>query len=314
VKVLDFGISKTTPAAGSMSEPAMTQTATSLGTPLYMSPEQMMSAHDVDARTDVWALGTILYELLAGVPPFRADTLQALGVLIATRDPSPIKERRSDLPAGIEAAILRCLAKAPSARFADVAEFARALTPFAPEHARTSIERAWRILHPAAGAFVRTPSGSSSNPSMPVTTLAYETGAGWGRTSPATTRRRKTLMAAGAATAVLVAIAIATVALRANHAPPVASTAASAPPSAASLPAPLPPEPARAPIAPSAALPAPEPLAPREVEPSVPARQPPAPQPGGASPHLAPAARPAASTTGRPPASPTQKGSAYEDM
>ncbi len=151
VKVLDFGISKVSSAPG-QSSMSMTKTAAVLGSPLYMSPEQMMSSKDVDGRTDIWALGTILYELLTGRPPFMADTLPALGVLIATTQPASICALRPEVPAGVEAVAACCLQKNRDQRFANVAELAQALAPFAPERAFVSIERSSRILNVPGGA------------------------------------------------------------------------------------------------------------------------------------------------------------------
>ncbi len=168
IKVLDFGISKVSSIAGRESSMNMTKTAAVLGSPLYMSPEQMMSARDVDGRTDIWALGTILYELLTGKPPFMADTLPALGVLIATRQAPPIRTLRPEVPAGVEAVAACCLEKGREQRFANVAELAQALAPFAPERSLVSVDRASRILHVAGGdpasRLGRTPPRQSSVP------------------------------------------------------------------------------------------------------------------------------------------------------
>ncbi len=140
VKVLDFGISK---VADSPDGQALTQTAAMMGSPKYMSPEQLKSSRDVDARTDIWALGVILYELLSGEGAFRADTVPQLYVAIIQDPPQPLK--RTDVPPGLIAVIMRCLEKEPARRFQNVAELSMALNEFASQTARTSIERISRI-------------------------------------------------------------------------------------------------------------------------------------------------------------------------
>lgn len=140
IKVLDFGISK---AADAASGSALTQTAAMMGSPKYMSPEQLKSTRDVDARTDIWALGVIFYELLSGEGAFRADTMPQLYVAIIQDPPQPL--RRPDVPPGLIQVILRCLEKDPTRRFQSVAELAAALHEFAPVHARRSVERISRI-------------------------------------------------------------------------------------------------------------------------------------------------------------------------
>lgn len=110
------------------------------------SPEQLRNPLERDVRTDVWALGAVLHELLAGYPVYQADSMPALLAMIAADPPLPITSVRSDVPAGLEAVILRCLAKERSARFATVAELAVALKEFASPELRHSVDRITRTL------------------------------------------------------------------------------------------------------------------------------------------------------------------------
>jgi tRNA A-37 threonylcarbamoyl transferase component Bud32 len=153
VKVLDFGISKVTGMGASGADLGMTKTTTVMGSPLYMSPEQMASSRDVDARTDIWALGAILFELLTGRVPFQADTITQLCAMILQQRAEPLRNFRPDAPEGLQAVISRCLEKDRTQRFANVAEFANALFPYAPRRARLSVERVSRVVQ-AAGLSV----------------------------------------------------------------------------------------------------------------------------------------------------------------
>jgi serine/threonine-protein kinase len=127
-KVLDFGISKIE-APG---EQDTTKTGQMMGSPKYMAPEQMLSMHDVDGRSDIWSLGAILYDLLVGRTPFVAETTPQLCSLVLHAKPTPPRALRADLPELLETIILRCLEKDRARRFANVAELVAALTPFAP--------------------------------------------------------------------------------------------------------------------------------------------------------------------------------------
>jgi serine/threonine protein kinase len=131
VKVLDFGLSKQTTPGLDDEETALTRSNAGMGTPYYMSPEQMRSARDVDARADVWALGVILYELVTGKRPFPGSSFFDVAVLVNTARPSAPSTYRPDVPPKLEEIILRCLARDPGQRIQDAADLLRALTPFA---------------------------------------------------------------------------------------------------------------------------------------------------------------------------------------
>jgi serine/threonine-protein kinase len=147
VKVLDFGISKAINVDDNALEPAPSLTATHslLGSPAYMSPEQIRRPKSVDTRTDIWSLGSILFELLTRDPPFNADSPIALLAAVVS-DPLPsIREKRPDVPPELEAVIAKCLEKKPENRYQTVAELADALAPFAPR-SQPSISRISGIL------------------------------------------------------------------------------------------------------------------------------------------------------------------------
>jgi eukaryotic-like serine/threonine-protein kinase len=122
--VADFGIAL---AASKASGARMTETGMSLGTPHYMSPEQAMGEREITARSDVYALGAVLYEMLTGEPPFTGNTAQAVVARVLTESPRPLAVQRHTIPRHVEAAVLTALEKLPADRFATAAEFAEAL-------------------------------------------------------------------------------------------------------------------------------------------------------------------------------------------
>jgi serine/threonine-protein kinase len=143
VKVLDFGISKLTRRGAPVG--ALTKSRSVMGTPLYMSPEQLRDAASVGPATDVWSLGCILHELLAGKPPFLAESAEALGALIASGPTPRIRASRPEVPIELEEVIVRCLEKEPAARFASVGELAQRIGPFAPSDMAPLVGRVGRI-------------------------------------------------------------------------------------------------------------------------------------------------------------------------
>ncbi|HEX5100160.1 MAG TPA: serine/threonine-protein kinase [Polyangiaceae bacterium] len=223
VKVLDFGISKSASGPGSGSAGAMTKTSALMGSPLYMSPEQMQSSRDVDARTDIWALGVILYELLAGTQPFTADTMPELVLRVVTGPPAAsLRMRRPDVPEGLERVILRCLEKDRGRRFESVGEFAAALLPYAPRRSKTSVERISGVLRSAglsATALALPPSSDHE------AKASGHTAASWGRTASPKGRSRWVVVAA----AVGVVVAAAALGWRTLRAEAPPASAASAP-------------------------------------------------------------------------------------
>ncbi|RLB64630.1 MAG: serine/threonine protein kinase [Deltaproteobacteria bacterium] len=144
VKVLDFGISKIVQAPGAGGD--LTKTSALMGSPLYMSPEQMMSAKAADARADIWALGCILFEALTGQPPFIGDTLPEICSKILTSPPTPLMNLAPNTPPEFEAVVMCCLEKKPENRYANLGELATALAHFAGSKGISSAKTTRRVL------------------------------------------------------------------------------------------------------------------------------------------------------------------------
>jgi serine/threonine protein kinase len=122
--VTDFGVAL---AALEAAGERLTESGLSLGTPQYMSPEQAAGGRDLTARSDLFSLGVVVYEMLTGEPPFRGRTTQAVIARLMTEQPSPIRTVRDTVPGGVEAAVLQALAKVPADRFPSGVAFATAL-------------------------------------------------------------------------------------------------------------------------------------------------------------------------------------------
>ncbi|WP_394823416.1 protein kinase domain-containing protein [Pendulispora albinea] len=126
----------------------LTGTDARLGSPSYMAPEQIASARHVDARADIWSLGTIVYELLAGRAAFAGESLDEVTRSILEDAPVTLRRFRSDVPPALERVIARCLEKSPSNRLPNVATLAHALAPFASRRGRRSLERIVAVMQP----------------------------------------------------------------------------------------------------------------------------------------------------------------------
>ena len=152
--VADFGIALAVQSAGGQ---RMTQTGLSLGTPQYMSPEQAMGERTIDARSDIYALGAVTYEMLTGDPPFAGSTVQAIVAKVLTERPQAIRTVRDTVPIGAEQAVLRALSKLPADRFAAAAEFAAALaSPGLATQATSSATGGGRAASPRSRVLIAT--------------------------------------------------------------------------------------------------------------------------------------------------------------
>lgn len=139
VKVVDFGLARVIPGVNAVN---LTATAGSfVGSPLYMSPEQLRCEPDVDARTDIWSLGATLYQLLAGDPPFVGPTVAVIHARILGQDPPALRRLRPDVPPALEGVIARCLRRDREERLSSASELARALeASLAPDAAPRTLE------------------------------------------------------------------------------------------------------------------------------------------------------------------------------
>lgn len=147
IKVLDFGISKLTGSVMKVhGSSSLTNPSSAMGSPHFMAPEQMTAARDVDARADIWALGTILHQLVTGHLAFDGDSLPAVCAAVLQAEPVPVRDYLPELSAGLEEAIRRCLVKDRSQRLNSVADLAQLIAPFGSPQAAQSATRIARLL------------------------------------------------------------------------------------------------------------------------------------------------------------------------
>ena len=173
--VADFGIAR---ALDRGNDPQLTETGVSIGTPAYMSPEQSVGDKSLDARTDIYSLGTVLYEMLAGETPFSAPTAQAMIARRITETPRPLQLVRETVPDAVAQAVTRALAKAPADRFATAAEFARALDP-ATAPAGTPVRASSAEDRPRAEGSASTVVSASSRPALLRRPVSFALGLGF---------------------------------------------------------------------------------------------------------------------------------------
>jgi serine/threonine protein kinase len=218
VKVLDFGISKTLDAEV-QGRAALTGPGVSLGSPEYMSPEQVRNSGTVDARTDIWSLGIMLYELTTGRVPFEGESVPHLFSVIMSAAPVPLTQVRSDVPPGLEEVIQQCLVREVDARIPDVGALATRLAPFGSTGALEAAARVQRTLEAPPRVEERsmpalmTASPGEGRDGLALTMTAYDS-------RPRDERARRVTRALAVAGVLVLVAAVGVLARRAAPAPP----------------------------------------------------------------------------------------------
>jgi len=154
IKVLDFGISK---LQNDITDPSITSSVAMVGSPIYMSPEQVRLSRSVDHRADIWSIGATMYELATGVRPFPREAMAQMVSAILFDAAPPPSQVRPGIPPGFDAVILRCLQKDPSQRFADCADLALALAAFASPESAGSVQRICRMSSSTSARMTKAP-------------------------------------------------------------------------------------------------------------------------------------------------------------
>ncbi|HEY4106066.1 MAG TPA: protein kinase [Polyangiaceae bacterium] len=146
LKILDFGISKIMSDAQRRGpRAALTNAGCAVGSPYYMSPEQMRASPQVDARADIWSLGAVLFELLTGKSPFEGESVQVVCANVLSGEPPSLRACAGDAPEMLDAIVRRCLEKKPDARFDSVLELGAALRDFVSSEGQSNTERGARL-------------------------------------------------------------------------------------------------------------------------------------------------------------------------
>jgi eukaryotic-like serine/threonine-protein kinase len=232
VKLMDFGISK---LVSEGPDESLTRTQDSLGTPHYMSPEQLLTSRGVDARTDVWALGVILYRLLTGEYPFTGETTPAVHIAVASADAPKLRAKRPDAPVEIEELVAQCLVKSRTARLQTVNAFAAALLPFADDETRKRYAHVAEVKEESFDVPIDTGASAALGAPLPLAAADAETRSAWGTDgsgSAARARVRRGAIALGAFALVLAALGSIQLARRVSAGPvaaPLVSAATAAP-------------------------------------------------------------------------------------
>lgn len=205
IKLLDFGISKLVHEDGCSEGMSITKSRSILGSPLYMSPEQLRASRDVDARSDIWSLGVILYELVSGEPPFKGSTIAEIGALVLAGETPDLGKAVPSLPSAFVAAVRKCLARERDARFQSIVELVQAIGPYAAEEFRGLAAHTTRRAAMFDSSPILAAAAPSSSPSVDVLgPTAAKTGGAWSTGRRITRSRRNAFAVAFVATALAV--------------------------------------------------------------------------------------------------------------